>query len=87
MKNKRNRAVGIAEALMVLPLAFLLWVVAGDIIKMHGLIVIPAGIAVYLVISLLVDKFFLQQSAQLEQALERTLSSVAEKSRHSRKNR
>ena len=87
MKNKRNRAVGIAEALMVLPLAFLLWVVAGDIIKMYGLIVIPAGIAVYLAITLLVDKFFGQQSAQLEQVLERTLSSVAEKSRHSRKNR
>ncbi len=87
MKNKRNRAVGIAEAIMALPLVFLLWVLAGDFIETYGLIVVPAGIAVYLVISQLVDKFFWQQSAQLEQALERKLSSVGEKPGHSRKDR
>ena len=87
MKNRRNRAVGIAEALMALPLVFLLWVIAGDFIKNYGLIVVPVGVAVYLVISLLVDKLFWRQSAQLEHALERTLSSVSEKSGHSRKDR
>ena len=85
MKNKRNRAVGIAEALMALPLVFLLWVLASDFIKMYGLIVVPVGIAVYLVITLLVDKFFWRQSAQLEHALERKLSNVGEKSGHSQK--
>ncbi len=87
MKNKQSQAVGIAEAVMALPLVFLLWVLAGDFIETYGLIVIPAGIAVYLVIFQLVDKFFWQQSAQLEQALERKLSSVGEKSGHSRKGR
>ena len=87
MKNRRNRAVGIAEALMALPLVFLLGVLAGDFIKTYGLIVVPVGVAVYLVISLLVDKFFWRQSVQLEHALERTLSSVSEKSGRSRQDR
>ena len=87
MKNNRNRAVGIAEALMALPLVFLLWVLAGDFITTYGLIVFPVGVAVYLVISLLVDKFFWRQSAQLEHVLERTLSSVGGKSGQSRKDR
>ncbi len=39
MKNKRNRAVVITEAVMALPLVFILWVLAADFIKMYGLIV------------------------------------------------
>ena len=85
MKNKRNRAVGIAEVLIALPLVFLLWILAVDFVKMYGLIVVPVSVAVYLVISLLVDKFFWRQSAQLEHALERTLSIVGEKSGDSRR--
>jgi hypothetical protein len=87
MKNKRNRAVVIAEAVMALPLVFILWVLAADFIKMYGLIVVPVGVAVYLVISLLVDKIFGRQSLQLEHALDRTLSSVAGKFGDLRKDR
>ena len=87
MKNKRNRAVGIAEVVIALPLVFLLWVLAVDFVKMYGLIVVPVGVVVYLVISLLVDKFFGKRSAQLEHALERTLSITDEKSGDSRKDR
>ena len=87
MKNKRNRAVGIAEVVIALPLVFLLWVLTVDFVKMYGLIVVPVGVVVYLVISLLVDKFFGKQGAQLEHALERTLSITDEKSGDSRKDR
>ena len=87
MKNKRNRAVLFAEAVMALPLVFILWVLAADFIKMYGLIVVPIGVAVYLVISLLVDKIFGRQSVQLEHALERTLSSVGGKFGDLRKDR
>ena len=87
MKNKRNMAVVIAEAVMALPLVFILWVLAADFIKMYGLIVVPIGVAVYLVISLLIDKIFGRQSVQLEHALERTLSSVGGKFGDLRKDR
>jgi len=87
MKNKRNRVVLIAEAVMALPLVFILWVLATDFIKMYGLIVVPIGVAVYLVISLLVDKIFGRQSVQLEHALERTLSRVGGKFGDLRKDR
>ena len=87
MKNKRNKAVLIAEAIMALPLVFILWVLATDFIKIYGLIVIPVGVAVYLVISLLVNKIFGRQSVQLEDTLERTLSSVAGKFGDLRKDR
>jgi len=79
MKNKRNRAVSITEIVLALPVLFLLWVLAGEFIEKYGLIVLPVGGAVYLVISVLVDKLFSRQSEQLEQALERRLSFVAEK--------
>jgi ABC-type dipeptide/oligopeptide/nickel transport system permease subunit len=74
MKNKRNRAVSITEIVLALPVLFLLWVLAAEFIEKYGLIVLPVGGAVYLVIFLLVDKLFSRQSEQLEQALERKLS-------------
>lgn len=79
MKNKRSWAVSILEAIIAIPLVYLLWILAVELIEMHGLIVIPVGAAVFFVISLLVDKFFWRQSAQIEQALERKLSISAEK--------
>ena len=87
MKDKRNRVVVIAEAVMALPLVFILWVLAADFIKMYGLIVVPIGVAVYYVTSLLVDKIFGRQSVQLEHALERTLSRVGGKLGDLRKDR
>jgi hypothetical protein len=74
MKNKRNRAVSITEIVLALPVLFLLWVLAAEFIEKYGLIVLPVGGAIYLVIFLLVDKLFSRQSEQLEQALERKLS-------------
>jgi len=80
MKNIRNRAVSITELVLALPVLFLLWVLAGEFIEKYGLIVLPVGGAVYLVISMLVEKLFSRQSEQLEQALERRLSFVNDKS-------
>ena len=80
MKNKRNRVLNITEVVLALPVLFLLWVVAGEFIEKYGLIVLPVGGAVYLVIAVLVDKLFSRQSEQLEQALERRLSFVNDKS-------
>jgi hypothetical protein len=80
MKNIRNRAVSITELVLALPVLFLLWVLAGEFIEKYGLIVLPVGGAVYLVISMLVEKLFSRQSEQLEQALERRLSFVKDKS-------
>ena len=80
MKNKRNRVLNITEVVLALPVLFLLWVVAGEFIEKYGLIVLPVGGAVYLVISMLVEKLFSRQSEQLEQALERRLSFVNDKS-------
>ena len=80
MKNKRNRVLNITEVVLALQVLFLLWVVAGEFIEKYGLIVLPVGGAVYLVIAVLVDKLFSRQSEQLEQALERRLSFVNDKS-------
>ena len=74
MKNRRIRAVTIAEAIIALPLIFLLGILAIEFVEKYGLIVVPVGVAVYFVISLLVDKYFWEQSTKLEQALERKLS-------------
>ena len=79
MKNKRNHALVIIEILLALPLLFLLWVLATDLIEKYGLIVLPVGGALYLLISVMVDKLFSRQSEQLEQALERKLPFFADK--------
>ena len=79
MENKRSKVVSILELIIALPLVYLLWILAVELIEMHGFIVIPVGAAAFFVISLLVDKFFWRQSAQIEQALERKLSVSAEK--------
>ncbi len=57
----------------------LLWILAGEFLQVYGFIVLPVGIAVYLVIAVLVDKLFSCQSKQLEQALERKLSFAGDK--------
>ena len=85
MKNKRNRVLSITEVVLALPVLFLLWLLAGEFIEKYGLIVLPVGGAVYLVISMLVDKLFSRQSEQLEQALERSLSFAADKAGARRK--
>lgn len=85
MKNKRNRVLSITEVVLALPVLFLLWLLAGEFIEKYGLIVLPVGGAVYLVISMLVDKLFSRQSEQLEQALERRLSFAADKAGARRK--
>ena len=79
MKNKRNHALSIIEIVLAVPLLFLLWVLATDLVEKYGLIVLPVGGALYLLISVMVDKLFSRQSEQLEQALERKLSFVADK--------
>ena len=79
MKNIRNRAV-LIEVVLAIPLLLLLWILAGEFIEKYGLVILPVGIAVYLVIATLVDKLFSRQSEQLEQALERKLSFGGDKS-------
>ena len=79
MKSKPTRAVIILEIVLALPVLFLLSVLAGEFIEKYGLIVLPVGAAVYLLISVMVDRLFSRQSEQLEQALERRLSLVADK--------
>jgi hypothetical protein len=79
MKNRRIRAVTIVEVIIALPLIFLLGILAIEFVEKYGLIVFPIGVAVYFVISRLVDKYFWEQSAQLEQSLERKLSFRAKK--------
>lgn len=74
MKNIPGRAARIAEVVLALPMLYLLWILAGEFIQLYGFIVLPVGIAVYLVIAVLVDRLFSRQSEQLEQALERKLS-------------
>jgi hypothetical protein len=80
MKNERNHALRIIEIVLAVPLLFLLWVLATDLVEKYGLIVLPVGGALYLLISVMVDKLFSRQSEQLEQALQRKLSFVADKS-------
>lgn len=80
MKNKRNRVVIIVEALIALPLVFLLWKLSVEFVNIYGLIIVPVGALVYLVIYLLVDKFYWRQSTELEQSLERKLAFVSKKS-------
>jgi len=80
MKNKQNRMMIIAKAIIVLPLVFLLWELTVEFVKMYGFIVVPVGAAVYLAIYLLVDKFYWRQSIALEQFLERKLTFVSKKS-------
>ena len=87
MKNKKNRMIIIAKAIIVLPLVFLLWELTVEFVKMYGFIVVPIGAAVYLAIYLLVDKFYWRQSIALEQLLERKLAFVSKKSRYMKKNR
>ena len=77
--------LSITEVVLALPVLFLLWLLAGEFIEKYGLIVLPVGGAVYLVISMLVDKLFSRQSEQLEQALERSLSFAADKAGARRK--
>jgi hypothetical protein len=79
MKNRRNHTLRIIEIVLALPLLFLLWVLASELIEKYGLIMLPVGAAVYLLISVLVDKLFSRQCEQLEQALQRKLSFVADK--------
>lgn len=79
MKNKRNRVVIIAEALIALPLVFLLWKLSVEFVNIYGFIVVPIGAVVYLVIYLLVDKLYWRQSKELEQLLERKLAFVSKK--------
>lgn len=81
MKNRRNRAVTVAEILIALPLVFLLGILTVEFVEKYGLIIIPVAAAVYFVISLIVDKYFWRQSAELEQVLERKLSGISKKSR------
>jgi hypothetical protein len=80
MKNRRNRAVTVAEILIALPLVILLGILAVEFIEKYGFVVIPIAAAVYLVISFIVDKYFRRQSDELEQILERKLSFVCKKS-------
>lgn len=87
MKNKKNRMIIIAKAIIVLPLVFLLWELTVEFVKMYGFIVVPIGAAVYLAIYLLVDKFYWRQSIALEQLLERKLAFVSKKSRYMKRNR
>lgn len=72
--------VSLTEVVLALPILFLLWVLAAEFIEKYGLIVLPVGGAVYLVVFVLVDKLFSRQSEQLEQALERKLPFGANKS-------
>jgi len=87
MKNKQNRMMIIAKAIIVLPLVFLLWELTVEFVKMYGFIVVPVGAAVYLAIYLLVDKFYWRQSIALEQFLERKLTFVSKKSISTQKKR
>lgn len=80
MKNRRNRAVTVAEVLFAIPLLFLLGVLAVEFVEKYGFIVVPIGVAVYFVITFIVDKYFWRQSDELEQVLERKLSFVSKKS-------
>jgi len=87
MKNKRNRVVIIAEVIIALPLAFILWKLSVEFVNMYGYIIVPVGAAVYLVIYLLVDKLYWRQSIELEQLVERKLAFVSKKSISTQKNR
>lgn len=78
---KRFSAVGMVEILIALPLVFVLSVLAKEFVQMYGLVVVPVGAAVYFSIYMLVDKYFWQQSDQLEQILESKLSGAENKSR------
>lgn len=80
MKNKSKRVVNIAKVVIALPLILCLALLAIEFVKMYGFIVIPLGLVMYLLITLFVDKFFGKQSAQLEQVLERKLTSGRAKS-------
>ena len=79
MKNKRNRMVIIAEAIIALPLVFILWKLSAEFVNIYGFKVVPVGALVYLVTYLLVDKFYWRQSTELEQLLERKLAFVSKK--------
>ena len=81
MNNKRSRALRLTEFVIALPIVFLLVLLAGEFIEEYGLIVLPVGTVVYLVIAILVDKLFSRQSEQLELALQRKLPFAADKSR------
>lgn len=79
MKNNRNWGVILVEAVIALPLVYLLWLLAVELIDSYGLVVVPVGGVIYFLISLLVDKFLCRQSEQLEQALQRKLPFTAGK--------
>jgi hypothetical protein len=79
MNNKRSRALRVTEFVIALPIVFLILILAGEFIEKFGLIVLPAGVTVYLLIAMMVDKLFSRQSEQLELALERKLPFAANK--------
>ena len=81
MNNKRSRALIITEFVFALPVILVLFLLAAEFIEKYGLIVLPVGLFVYLLIAMMVDKLFSRQSEQLEQALERKLPFAADKSR------
>ena len=81
MNNKRSRALIITEFVLALPVILVLFLLAAEFIEKYGLIVLPVGLFVYLLIAMMVDKLFSRQSEQLEQALERKLPFAADKSR------
>ncbi|MBT8133484.1 MAG: hypothetical protein KJO03_03185 [Gammaproteobacteria bacterium] len=81
MNNKRSQVLRITEFVIALPIVFLLVLLAGEFIEEYGLIVLPVGTVVYLVIAILVDKLFSRQSEQLELALERKLPLSGNKTR------
>ena len=74
MKNRRNWVLLITEVIIALPVIAFLGFLTVNLVQTFGLVVIPAGLAVYLLISLVVDKFFSRQSLELEQALARKLT-------------
>jgi hypothetical protein len=80
MKSKRNHVVIIVEALIALPLVFLLWKLSVEFVNIYGFIVVPIGALAYLLIYLLVDKLYWRQSMALEQLLERKLAFFSKKS-------
>ncbi len=81
MNNKRSRALIITEFVLALPVILVLLLLAAEFIEKYGLIVLPVGLFVYLLIVMMVDKLFSRQSEQLERALESKLPFAADKSR------
>lgn len=79
MNNKRSRALRVTEFVIALPIVFLILILAGEFIEKYGVIVLPVGLVIYLLITMMVEKFLSRQSEQLELALERKLPFAANK--------